>query len=91
MNEAVDVSVETNEGDFFQFLSVPKEDLEVAVAKAELDGVALSLVSSDSAALVVPWKLVKRVAYVPVVSEDRDDAWLTIWEKPGADKEQAEG
>lgn len=76
----VDVAVETFAGDFYQFLSVNEDVLTAAVVKATGDAVALSLVNTESAALVIPWKLIKRILCVPVDVEEREDAWETFWE-----------
>lgn len=90
MTEVHDVAIETPEGDFFQFLNVRAPDLQKAVAKALADGAALSLVNKDSCALVIPWKLIKRIIYVPAEAEERDDAWITLWERtPGEAARQA--
>lgn len=81
MNEVQDVAIETNEGDYFQFLNVCATALRQALDKALADGAALSLVNTDSCALVIPWKLIKRIIYVPVEAEEREDAWVTLWER----------
>lgn len=81
--ELVDVALETNAGDYFHFLSVELSKLQAAVAKAEADGVTVSLVSSDSAALVVPWRLVKKVLYLSVHEEDCEfNAWSVLYQCP---------
>jgi hypothetical protein len=81
--ELVDVALETSAGDYFHFLSVEMSKLQAAVAKAESDGVVVSLVSSDSAALVVPWRLVKKVLYLSVHEEDCEfSAWNVLYQRP---------
>lgn len=80
MNTVHDVAVETNEGDYFQFLNVREDVLKAALDTALADKTALSLVSTDSCALVIPWKLIKRIIYVPTEAEEREDAWITLWE-----------
>ncbi len=80
MNQVHDVAVETNEGDYFQFLNVREDVLKSALDTALADGAALSLVNIDSCALVIPWKLIKRIIYVPTEHEEREDAWVTLWE-----------
>lgn len=80
MNTVHDVAIETNEGDYFQFLNVREDVLKAALDTALADGAALSLVSTDSCALVIPWKIIKRIIYVPTEAEEREDAWITLWE-----------
>lgn len=77
MTEAVDVLVETVDGACFQFASILMTALTQALDKAVADGAALSLVSLDSAALVIPWSIVQRVSYVPVVAEEE---WEVLWD-----------
>lgn len=80
----VDVSIETSEGGTFQFANIRRDALLAAVQKALLDHVTLSLVSTDSAALVVPWALVRRVSYVSVLQEGENESdWIVIWEAEG--------
>ena len=81
MTDVHDVAIETREGDFFQFLNVRAHDLLQALEKVLADGTALSLVNTDSCALVVPWRLIKRIIYVPAEAEEREDAWVTLWER----------
>lgn len=82
VENAVDVALETKEGDYYQFLSVSKEVLDGAIEKALKDNTTFSLVSLRGAALVVPWQQLKRVLYVSVFSEDREDSWIEAWEYP---------
>lgn len=86
-----DVAVETAEGDFFQFLNVRAPDLKQALDKALEDKAVLSLVNVDSCALVIPWKLVKRIIYVPAEAEEREDAWVTLWERVSAEDARQAG
>jgi hypothetical protein len=88
-DEVVDVALETNEGDYFQFLNVRKGTLLDALDKALSDGAALSLVNIDSCALVVPWKLIRAITYLASGAEEREDAWLTLWERLSEDARQA--
>ena len=82
MMEVVDVSVETIEGDHYQFVSVPETVVRAAVALAEADGGPLSMVNLDSAAIVIPWKSVRRVFYASVLADEADpDAWRILWER----------
>lgn len=81
MPELLDVAIENNEGDFFQFLNVRESDLRSALAKALTDGSALALVNIHSCALVIPWKLIKSITYLASNAEEREDAWLTLWER----------
>jgi len=90
MTEVQDVAIETEEGDFFQFLNVRAADLRKALANALADSSVLSLVNKDSCALVIPWRLIKRIIYVPAEAEERDDAWSTLWERT-SDKVQQTG
>lgn len=85
MTEVQDVAIETAEGDFFQFLNMKATVLRDAVDKALADGAVLSLVNADSCALVIPWRLIKRIIYVPVEAEEREDAWVTLWERASDD------
>ena len=83
-NDVVDVAIESREGGYFQVANISKEALVAAVEKATSDGAALSLVSLDSAALVVPWFLVQRISYLSALVDDDDDsdtAWTTVWER----------
>lgn len=89
MSDVIDVAIETDNGDYFQFLNVQKGVLGCALDKALEDGAALSLVNIDSCALVIPWKLIKRIIYVPAEAEEREDAWLTLWEHVSEDARQA--
>lgn len=89
MSEVIDVAIETNEGDFFQFLNVQEPVLREALDKALADGSALSLVNIDSCALVIPWKLIKGVTYLASGAEEREDAWLTLWERVSEDSRKA--
>lgn len=82
MKDSVDVAVETAEGDYFQFLNVDEEALRLAISKAEADKSALSLVSLDSCAIVIPWKLVHCIYYVPVTAPPDEDSWKKLWELP---------
>jgi len=79
----VDVAVENSEGSFYQFLYVEERILRAAVDKALVDGVALSLVSSDnSAALVIPWRSVQRVLHIDVSCESKQTTeWTVVWER----------
>ena len=89
MHEVFDVAIEVDDGGYFQFLNVPADTLKDAIDRALADGVALSLVNADSCALVIPWKLIKSVTYVASEAEEREDAWITLWERvlePGARK-----
>ena len=88
-DEVVDVALETNEGDYFQFLNVRKGTLMEALDKALADGAALSLVNIDSCALVIPWKLIRGITYLASGAEEREDAWLTLWERVSEDARQA--
>ncbi len=81
MTELRDVAVETEDGGYFQFLNVYADSLLSAVTRALADGVALSLVNADSCALVVPWRLIKSVSYIASSAEEREDAWVTLWER----------
>lgn len=81
MPELVDVAVETAEGNFYQFLSVPMPSLLTAVERLAA-GQVLSLVNIDSAAIVVPGHVVSRILSVSVHVEARDeDSWSVIWER----------
>jgi hypothetical protein len=88
MNAVHDVAIETNEGDFFQFLNVREEALKGALDQALADGSALSLVNIDSCALVIPWKLIKSITYLASGAEEREDAWRTLWERVSGDARQ---
>jgi len=79
MIDAVDATVETTDGSFYQFPNVPEARLRAAVDKALGDGAALSVANLDSAALVIPWRLVRRVRYAPV-TEASDEDWKLLWE-----------
>lgn len=79
MIDAVDATVETTDGALYQFPNVPEVRLRAAVDKALADGAALSVANLDSAALVIPWRLVRRVRYAPV-TEANDDDWKLLWE-----------
>ena len=87
-NEVVDVALETNEGDYFQFLNVRKNSLMEALDKALADGAAISLVNIDSCALVIPWNLIRSITYLASSAEAREDAWLTLWERVSEDARQ---
>lgn len=89
MSDVIDVAIETDDGDFFQFLNVREVSLRQALDKALADEAALSLVNEDSCALVIPWKLIKRVTYLASEAEEREDAWLTLWERVSEDSRQA--
>jgi len=82
MTDVVDVAIETNEGNFYQFLSVSMPTLLKAVERTASDGVALSMVNIDSAAIVVPGHVIRRVLSVSVLVEARDEgAWSVVWER----------
>lgn len=81
MPEVLDVAIETDDGSYFQFLNVSADALKAALDSALADGVTLSLVSRDSCALVIPWKLVMAITYVASSAEEREDAWVTLWER----------
>jgi len=84
----VDVAIENNEGNFYQFLYVSEQTLRGAVSRSASDGGALSMVSSDnSAALVVPWHSVRKVLYIEVQREARGESeWTILWDR---DRDQA--
>lgn len=79
MIDAVDATVETTDGAFYQFPNIPEARLRAAVDKSVGDGAALSVANLDSAALVIPWSIVRRVRYAPVTEADDDD-WQLLWE-----------
>lgn len=92
VEDAVDVALETKEGDFYQFLSVSKDVLDRAIEKALKDNTTFSLISLRGAALVVPWQQLQRVLYVSVFSEDREDSWIEAWGHPSSmEMERAAG
>ncbi len=81
MPEVVDVAVETAEGNFYQFLSVPLPSLLRAVERVAV-GQVLSMVNIDSAAIVIPGRVIRRVLSVSVLVEARDEsAWSVVWER----------
>lgn len=77
---AHDVAVETTDGNYYQFINVREDVLAAAVRKGAADRVALSLVNTDSAAIVIPWRFIKRITYAPVDVAEYDEAWLLYWE-----------
>lgn len=79
----VDVAIENNEGNYYQFLYVSEQTLRGAVSRSAADGGALSMVSSDnSAALVVPWHSVRKVLYIEVQREARGESeWTILWDR----------
>lgn len=84
MTGPVDVVIETQVGDIYQFPNLPIGVLRSAIAKATTDGVALALVNGDSAALVVPWSLVGIVRAAPVTEDPSEDDWEVIWRSADA-------
>lgn len=86
MIEVVDVAIETNEGNFYQFLSVPMPSLLRAIERLG-NGEVLSLVNEDSAAIVIPCHTIRRIQTVSVLLELRDEStWSLIWERPVEEK-----
>lgn len=86
MSEIVDVAIETNEGNCYQFLSVPMRVLMQALERTA-SGEVLSMVNIDSSAIVVPGHIIRRVLSVSVLVEARDEsAWSIVWERPPEEK-----
>lgn len=86
MTDVVDVAIETNEGNFYQFLSVPMSSLLQAVERLAL-GQVLSMVNLDSAAIVVPGHTIRKIQTVSVLVEARDEtSWSVVWERPAEEK-----
>jgi hypothetical protein len=79
----VDVAIENNEGNYYQFLYVSEQVLREAVSRSVSDSGALSMVSSDnSAAIVVPWHSIRKVLFIDVQSEARaGNEWTTLWDR----------
>lgn len=79
----VDVAIQNNEGNFYQFLHVSEQILRDAVTRAVTDKGPLSMVSSDnSAAIVVPWSSVRKVLFIDVQREARGESeWTTLWDR----------
>lgn len=82
VSTVVDVAVETTAGASYQFLNVALDTLNGAVGKALQDQVAFSLVSKDSAAIVIPWSLVQGIRYISVLdASEHEDAWAELWRR----------
>lgn len=80
MSSVVDVTVETFEGDLYQFPNVREDILRQALAKSLVDGAVLSLVNLSGSALVVLWPTVLRISFLDVEADAAEDAWCTLWE-----------
>lgn len=86
MPDLCDVAVETDDSGYFQFLNVQAPSLRDSLDKALADEAALSLVNADSCVLVVPWRLVKSVSYIPSSADEHEDKWITLWERAHTDE-----
>jgi hypothetical protein len=86
MSDIVDVAIETNEGNFYQFLSMPMPALLRAIERIGT-GEVLSMVNLDSAAIVVPNHTIRKIQVVSVLVEARDESsWSIVWERPLEEK-----
>jgi hypothetical protein len=80
MSDAVDVAVETFEGELYQFPNTSEASLRQALAKALGDQTVLSLVNLSGAAMVVLWPTVCRITFANIDADVVDDVWQTLWE-----------
>ncbi len=84
--DTVDVVLKDVAGDVYQFLHVSKKVLDAAFEKAVKDGTTFSMTNLQGAAIVVPWRVVRSVACLSIFSEDHEDLWTTLWERPAEEQ-----